>query len=191
MLMLLVVSSCFWVICMSLKDLLDTSHFVKFLLVLWIFSALFVWFLLGRMDYVVHGDLYYFGLEYNLDWATPYSAIMRSIIFCLAVPSILSTALLGFGLWKSFSNRQPTRKRTSKSAGGKLQALKGNSMVISCPSCKKTFGKPLVMLDFSSGKAKLVNVCPYCNAMLGNKVKKDGQDVDVGILGPNQRVKTD
>ncbi len=189
--MLLVVSSCFWVICMSLKDLLDTSHFVKVLLVLWIFTALFIWFLLGRIDYIVHGDLYYFELEYSLDWAAPYSAVMRSIIFCLAVPSILSTAFLGFGLWKSFSNRKPTRKRTSKSASGKLQALKGNSMVISCPSCKKTFGKPLVMLDFSSGKAKLVNVCPYCNAMLGNKVKKDEQDVDVGILGPNQRVKTE
>ncbi len=37
-----------------------------------------------------------------------------------------------------------------------------------CPSCKKTFTQPLVMLDFEGGKSKLVNVCPYCNQVLGD-----------------------
>ncbi len=37
-----------------------------------------------------------------------------------------------------------------------------------CPSCKKSFTQPLVMLDFEGGKSKLVNVCPYCNQVLGD-----------------------
>jgi outer membrane biosynthesis protein TonB len=37
-----------------------------------------------------------------------------------------------------------------------------------CPNCKKSFTQPLVMLDFEGGKSKLVNVCPYCNQVLGD-----------------------
>jgi uncharacterized Zn-finger protein len=42
-----------------------------------------------------------------------------------------------------------------------------NHLLATCPKCKKVFGKPLVMLDFSGGKTLLVNVCPYCNYVLG------------------------
>lgn len=42
-----------------------------------------------------------------------------------------------------------------------------NHMLISCPKCRRVFGKPLVMLDFSGGKTRLVNVCPYCNNVFG------------------------
>jgi len=41
-----------------------------------------------------------------------------------------------------------------------------------CPSCKKSVGQPLVMLDFEGGKSKLVNVCPYCNQVLGDTEQK-------------------
>jgi uncharacterized Zn-finger protein len=43
---------------------------------------------------------------------------------------------------------------------------------IGCPSCRKTFTQPLVMLDFEGGKSKLVNVCPYCNQVLGDNEEK-------------------
>jgi outer membrane biosynthesis protein TonB len=42
-----------------------------------------------------------------------------------------------------------------------------------CPTCKKTFTQPLVMLDFENGKSKLVNVCPYCNQVLGDADQKN------------------
>jgi len=42
-----------------------------------------------------------------------------------------------------------------------------------CPSCKKGFSQPLVMLDFEGGKSKLVNVCPYCNQVLSDKEQKN------------------
>jgi uncharacterized protein with PIN domain len=61
-------------------------------------------------------------------------------------------------------------------------------MIISCPNCKKMFSKPLVMLDFSNKKTQLVNVCPYCNAVLGkasDEVDKD--NIDVGILDSNEK----
>jgi len=43
-----------------------------------------------------------------------------------------------------------------------------NNMLISCPKCKRVFQTPLVMLDFSGTKPGLMNVCPYCNQVLGN-----------------------
>lgn len=60
-------------------------------------------------------------------------------------------------------------------------------MVISCPNCKRVFGKPLVMLDFSGGKTRLVNVCPYCNHVLGDADEKES-DSDVGVVDLNKRV---
>lgn len=48
----------------------------------------------------------------------------------------------------------------------------GNELLISCPNCSKMFNRPLVMLDFSSGKACLVNICPYCNHNLGEALEQ-------------------
>jgi uncharacterized Zn-finger protein len=41
-----------------------------------------------------------------------------------------------------------------------------SSIIISCPTCGKTFSRPLVMLDFGGGKTRLVDVCPYCKHIL-------------------------
>lgn len=54
-----------------------------------------------------------------------------------------------------------------------------NSMVITCPKCRKVFGRPLNMLDFSRGQAQLVNVCPYCNYILGSTVEEDSDSTRV------------
>ena len=45
---------------------------------------------------------------------------------------------------------------------------KVHSKIMSCPKCCKTFSKPLCMLDFGNGKTILVNLCPYCNYVLGS-----------------------
>lgn len=54
---------------------------------------------------------------------------------------------------------------------------------ISCPNCKKIFGRALVMLDFRSGKNRLVRVCPYCNYILGytSEEKNVNEDFYVGL----------
>ncbi len=62
----------------------------------------------------------------------------------------------------------PEPKQQSKLKVNKTKA----TSLSSCPSCKKTFTQPLVMLDFENGKSKLVNVCPYCNQVLGENEEK-------------------
>ena len=176
---------------MTLKDVLENSSFVRIVLVLWLVSSFFVLFLLGRIDLFVHGELYDFGLQFSYVWATPYWTLLRLIYVCLAVPSVLSAVVLGFDFWEKIRSKKRVSGSVGKRAGVKFQWSKGNSMLVSCPSCNKTFRKPLVMLDFGSGKAKLVNTCPYCNARLGEEyVKEDEKDVEVGILGSDERVKT-
>jgi hypothetical protein len=177
---------------MTLKDVLENSSFVRIVLVLWLVSSFFLLFLLGRIDWIVHGELYDFGLQFSPVWATPYWTLLRLTYVCLAVPSVLSAIVLGLDVWREIKSKKPVSRRSvAKRAGVKVQPLNGNSMLISCPSCNKTFRKPLAMLDFSSGKAKLVNTCPYCNAKLGEEyVKGDEKDVEVGVLGSDERVKT-
>jgi len=66
----------------------------------------------------------------------------------------------------------------------KVERVKeGNHLLASCPKCKKVFGKPLVMLDFSGGKTRLVNVCPYCSFVLGSADER----VEVGMVDLQER----
>lgn len=175
---------------MTLSEMPENSSFAKFVLVLWLISSFFVFFLLARIDWIVHGDLYDFGLQFNDVWATPYWALLRAIYVCLAVPSVLSAIVLGLDFSKRFKGKKRVSVSVGNPAGVKAQSSKGNSMIVSCPSCKKTFGKPLVMLDFSSGKSSLVNTCPYCNTRLGEEYEKeDENDIEVGVLSADEKVK--
>lgn len=113
---------------------------------------------------------------------------MRLVYVCLAVPSILSIVVLVFSFVKRGDGDKPVSKNAeSKPSSGKVQPLKENHMVISCPSCKRVFSKPLVMLDFSGGKTKLVNVCPYCNTILGSAEEKDS-DSEITIVDLDKKV---
>jgi hypothetical protein len=49
-------------------------------------------------------------------------------------------------------------------------------LLISCPNCNKVFNQPLVMLDFSSGTTRLVNICPFCNHILGEALDSKKND---------------
>lgn len=69
--------------------------------------AVTVYILLTRkIDYIVHGDLYNFGLEYRDEWATPYRTIMMVIYSILAVPIAMS----GISLYFSAKAKQTLRK---------------------------------------------------------------------------------
>lgn len=111
---------------------------------------------------------------------------------CLFLPSALGVFVLIFDLWRSRCGTVTIVRRAASSvANGKVspapvpQTAAGNiARTINCPKCKRVFGKPLSMLDFSSGKAQQVNVCPYCNHVLGDAV---GVDVNVRVVGPDER----
>ncbi len=66
----------------------------------------------------------------------------------------------------------PAGSDDSKEVKEKPRLQAANGLLISCPSCTKVFNRPLVMLDFSGGKTRLVNICPYCNHNLGTAVEQ-------------------
>mgnify|MGYP002153774182 CR=1 FL=1 len=167
---------------MSLESLLKSYRLVQIVLVLWIVSAIFVLLFFIKIDGIVHGDLYHFGLKFSFDWANPYWAFSRVIFVCLGLPMALSLIVLGLDLFRR-SNDKHVAKQEEKSVDARSKGSMENNMAISCPSCRKVSSRPLVIIDFSGGKPKLVNVCPYCNHVLGcadeGESNSDMQLVDI------------
>ena len=172
---------CFvWVWSMSWKSVFGGFWFVRVVLVLWLVSSGFAVFLLLKIDEVVHHRLYDFGLQFSVDWAVPYWGFLRLVFLCLLVPGVLSGVVLVF----SVLGRDGGVERAVVVRREKVERVKeGNHLLASCPKCKKVFGKPLVMLDFSGGKTRLVNVCPYCSFVLGSADER----VEVGIVDLQER----
>jgi uncharacterized Zn-finger protein len=164
---------------MGFRNWFEGSIFMRLILVTWIISSIFMIFLLVEVDSIVHGDLYNYGLQFSNSWAINYWAYYRLMYLCLAVPAVWSAvALVGSLLKGRETNGKPVPTRVEpKPVNGKVQTVKDNSMLISCPKCKRVFGKPLSMLDFSSGKTRLVNVCPYCNTVLGDADEESADHV--------------
>ena len=154
---------------------------MRVVLVLWLVSSGFVVFLLLKIDDVVHHQLYDFGLQFSADWAVPYWSFLRLVFVCLFVPGVLSGVVLVFSVF----GRGGGSERLVVVRREKVEGVKDvrNHLLASCPKCKKVFGKPLVMLDFGGGKTRLVNVCPYCNFILGSA----NEDVEVGIVDLQER----
>ncbi|MBS7281189.1 MAG: hypothetical protein KIH09_15340, partial [Candidatus Freyarchaeota archaeon] len=126
-----------------------------------------------------------FGLQFSPEWAVGYWGFLRAIQLFLAVPLVLSVVCLGLECWGSVRGRRGGRVvacverkpvEPVKPLKKSVKALEQNHMLVSCPKCRRVFSKPLVMLDFSGGKTRLVNVCPYCNHVLsreGEEAEKD------------------
>lgn len=174
------------------------NHFSRLVFIFWFTSLFVVIFLLGQLDHIIHGDLYDFGLEFSSVWATPYWVTLRLIYVWLIGPSVLGAIAFGFDFWKKTNGNANDNKngnnKISKQKGvakaGQVARINGNHVVISCPACKKTFGRPLVMLDFGGGKDKLVSVCPYCNTKLGDGFQKEKEDIEFGVLQLDKKMKT-
>ena len=179
---------------MTLKGLLDNGWFVRVILVLWLVSAVFVVFLLGKVDWIVHHELYNYGLQFSPEWAVDYWAALRMMYVSMSAPIVLSVIYFGFEVWHFVRSRRgmveskPAQPAVQSSQ--KVAAFEQNHMVVSCPKCKRVFSKPLVMLDFSGGKTRLVNVCPYCNNVLGcaeGEAEKRSKDGAVDFVDLNGR----
>jgi DNA-directed RNA polymerase subunit RPC12/RpoP len=163
---------------------------IRSVLAIWFVSSLFAAFLQYQLNGIVNGTLYDYGLRFDDGWALQYWALERLYYVSLYAPSLLGGFALVFDLWRSRVERVPAVKRVEKNvADGKAApaaqtAARETSMKISCPKCKKLFGTPLNMLDFSSGKAQLVNVCPYCNHVLGDA---GHVDMNVRVIEPCEK----
>lgn len=178
---------------MSLKRLLDNYWFSRVILIIWVVSAVFVLFVFTRIDSIIHVELYKFGLQFSYDWASQYWVFARLVCVCLGLPMALSVFVLAY----SFTAKLDRTRSNDVKQGAKQEvkpqpAVDGDrkakeNIVISCPSCKKVFGKPLVMLDFSGAKPRLVNVCPYCNHILGC-ADEDEASSDVQVIDLNKKL---
>lgn len=159
------------------------NWFVRVILVLWLVSSAFVILLLGNIDWIVHNELYSYGLHFSLDWAVGYWATLRAIYVFLAVPIVLSIFYFGLEVWRFAKGGEIVVKgKPIKPTSRSAKDVEQNHMLISCPKCGRVFSKPLVMLDFSSGKTRLVNVCPYCNHVLNLETETVKEDVRVADL---------
>ena len=177
---------------MSLRRLLENNWFMRVLLVLWIVSAVFVLFLFTRVDSIVHDQLYSFGLRFSDVWAAPYWGFARLIYVCLGVPMALSAFVLALGFTRKIDDGRKgnVKQEVKQEARPKPKPVNNGpqNMVVSCPSCRKVFSRPLVMLDFGSGKPKLVNVCPYCNRVLGTAENEKEAESETQIADADEKL---
>jgi len=90
--------------------------------------------------------------------------------------------------WRSRGLVPVVGRAEVKPSSGAFKPLRENHMVVSCPGCKKVFSKPLVMLDFGGGKTRLVNVCPYCNRVLGSADAGEKERDGVGVRDLEEEV---
>jgi hypothetical protein len=245
---------------LSLKTTLRNSKLRLLGLIVSIVVAVAVYFLLARIDLIVHGQLYSFGLIFSTEWADSYWLYLRSIYVCLVTLVVLNGISFLSGLFRkkqklalkplglespqlfpvkpsrvpikvenpsgrgqgfseaslararSFEDRvektyevevlsgkdpsAPVRKSEVGVEQGKEPQAAAKSLasekrvsekVISCPKCKKTCRRPLVTLDYGGGISRLVDVCPYCNQVLGSHEEEAGVHLDVKVL--DERVK--
>jgi len=128
-------------------------------------------------------ELYDFGLQFSLVWAQPYWSFLRLVYVVLAVPVVLSGVVLVFGVFgRGGEEKAVVVRREGGVKKVEREVVRENHMVVSCPKCRRVFGKPLVMLDFGGGKARLVSVCPYCNHVLGSADVEEKEEENVGVV---------
>jgi hypothetical protein len=190
---------------MGLKRMLSSKWFTRLVLISWIICAVSILVVFKNMELIVHGQLYYYGLVFSPDWADAYRIFTWLIFLCLGLPM----ALNGVALVSSFLKVEKVPKRENivpqrvgpprgvakvesrpivKKAPSRVHNGNSIGIGISCPECKKVFGRALVMLDFRSGSNRMVSVCPYCNHILGYTSEEKAANESFHVATPDKKV---
>lgn len=192
---------------MGLKRMLSGKWFTRLVMISWIICAVSIFVIFKNMELIVHGQLYYYGLVFSPDWADAYRIFTWLLFLCLGLPMALS----GVALVSSFLKVEEAPKRANivpqrvgpprgvvkveshqivKEVPRRVENHNGaaNNGGISCPNCKKVFGRALVTLDFRAGKTRLVSVCPYCNHILGNTNDGKGAFQDFHMARADEKI---
>ncbi|MCK4477957.1 hypothetical protein KAU88_05465 [Candidatus Bathyarchaeota archaeon] len=146
--------------------------------------AIAVALLIFEIDGIVNVSLYGHGLQFSDEWAIPYWMFLRLAlglvggIACINVFAVVYE-ILGRKIVPTPKATMPrlspapaaTLKSVPKVVKEKKLVREDDGIQIAalpmvCNKCGKVFTQPLCMFDFKSGKPRLVNVCPYCNAIL-------------------------
>ena len=83
---------------MGFKGMLTGKWFTRIVLVSWIICAASILVVFKNMEFIVHGQLYDFGLVFSPEWADGYRILTWMIFLCTGVPIALS----GIALASSF-----------------------------------------------------------------------------------------
>lgn len=156
----------------SKKSLLQHRWLVRIVLILWVFSSVLMLFLFSNIDRIVHHDLYAYGLQFSITWASDYWGLALAIYVCMIGPAALSIGMLAHDLVRNMNSAHAGKKRNDR------QMLE-KSMLVTCSKCKRRFNKALVMLDFTQRPPKRVSVCPYCNTVLDSTEENDSETIHI------------
>lgn len=172
------------------KSFGDRVWLIRSVLILYLISSLFASYMLYQLNGIVHGTLYNYGLQFSNGWAVPYWSLERLAYVNAFVPFFFGSFALIFDLWKSRSGKVAAVRCVENNVAtgtvrpGVKTAAKNNSTMINCPKCSRLFSRPMNTLDFSSGQPQLVNVCPYCNQVLGDT---EHDNVKIRVVEPDEK----
>ena len=139
-----------------------------------------------QVDKIVHASLYSYGLQFDYEWAAPYWAFFRlSLALLCGIAGVgLFSMLYVVASRKSLRDTrqidapltparaaQPARTDMEKEQVEPAEEKRDDgveivALPVECHECSRVSAQPLCMFDFKSGKPRVVNVCPYCNASL-------------------------
>jgi hypothetical protein len=201
---------------MGLRSILASKWFFRLVIVGWIACAASIIAVFKNMEFIVHGTLYDYGLIFSAEWADSYRVLTWLIYLCVGLPATLSVIALFSSFLKVERNpklnlaghRKAEKSRVVTKLGSEQsrqlhqeshvekptgeairRADNGNCVGISCPECKKVFGRALVMLDFRGGTNRMVSVCPYCNYVLGNTAEEENKDEEFYVNFSEKKIK--
>ena len=174
---------------MEFRNFLSSSTFTRIVLLIWLVSSSVIGVLLYDIDLLVNKELYNYGLKFDIAWASSYWNLMHLIVASIAIPALLSGIILfSVSRRKNLTNKSPTLIVNDEGLGRKHQSKEDVQVLIRCPNCKKVFSRPLIILDFANGRAKSVNVCPYCNKALSDS--EESQERESTIQTPRNQETT-
>jgi hypothetical protein len=153
----------------SRKSVLQNLSLIRIVLVVWVVSSVFTLLLFLDIDRIVHHDLYEYGLQFSITWASHYWGDARAVYILMMVPAALSIGMLAYDLVSARGNRKKQ----------KGQQMVEKTLPITCSKCKRKFRRALVMLDFTQKPPKRIRVCPYCHTLLNSTVEKDSITIQI------------
>src|SRR5512136_455693 len=114
--------------------MLQNRSLVRIILVLWVVSSVLMLLLFLDIDRIIHHDLYEYGLQFSITWASHYWGDARAIYILMLVPAALSIGMLGYDVVSARSN---SRKQ-------KDQQTFEKTLPVTCSKCNRKFRKALI-----------------------------------------------
>jgi len=127
-------------------------------------AAISVAYLLTTIDFIIHHQLYQFGLTFSYEWANPYWMTLRISLALLGLIAAAASLNITYFLWKKLGKPRIAKPVEEEAREEATQVSAGVPSLFQCTSCGRSITHPLRMLDFHSQRPKMVNICPFCNA---------------------------